>query len=203
MEVQQAEGGWHWQTRLETGFCPHHPSLAWLAPSMWFGIVWKQARFLAHISFWGWKEMRHLCGIFWLGDVGKQEGLAPSMSAFPAWFWRMSGTCAIYVPQRQLDVEEKLWVQTSAEDCKKLGHFWTYMARTTCLKMELRHLSPVFCLWQRWRNSIFRAMYFQSGVGDKQSFFRLLVSAFMLSFSCFFLCVMLWMKECCCYCYCL
>ena len=83
MEVQQAEGGWHWQTRLETGFCPHHPSLAWLAPSMWFGIVWKQARFLAHISFWGWKEMRHLCGIFWLGRL---EGCRE--------VW---GTCAIYV----------------------------------------------------------------------------------------------------------
>ena len=31
----------------------------------------------------------------------------------------MSGTCAIYVPERQLDIEEKTWVQTSAEDCKK------------------------------------------------------------------------------------
>jgi hypothetical protein len=30
----------------------------------------------------------------------------------------MFGTCAIYVPKRQLDVEEKLW-QTSAEDCTK------------------------------------------------------------------------------------
>ena len=31
----------------------------------------------------------------------------------------MNGICAIYVPERQLDVEEKKWVQTSAEDCKK------------------------------------------------------------------------------------
>jgi len=33
------------------------------------------------------KEMRHLCGIFWLGwfmDVGRYEGVAPSMWAFPA-----------------------------------------------------------------------------------------------------------------------
>ena len=77
--------------------------------------------FEGHISASG-KEMRHLCGIFWLGwfmDVGRDEGVAPSMWAFPAWFWRMSGSCAIYVPKRQLDVEEKIWVQTSAEDCKK------------------------------------------------------------------------------------
>ena len=161
MEVQQAEGGWHWQTRLETGFCPHHPSLAWLAPSMWFGIVWKQARFLAHISFWGWKEMRHLCGIFWLGRL---EGCRE--------VW---GTCAIYVgipslilanewDLRHLCPPKAAWCwgkivgANQRRRLQKLGHFWTYMARTTCLKMELRHLSPVFCLWQRWRNSIFRAM---------------------------------------------
>ena len=50
------------------------------------------------------------CGIFWLGwlmDVGRYEGVAPSMWAFPAWFWRMSRSCAIYVPRRQLDVEKK------------------------------------------------------------------------------------------------
>ena len=118
MRVQQAEGGWQWQTHLETGFCPHHPTLAWLAPSMWFGIVWKQARFGGHISASGW----HRCGIFWLGwfmDVGRYEGVAPSMWAFPAWFWRMSGSCAIYVPKRQLDIERKLLGEISAEDCKK------------------------------------------------------------------------------------
>ena len=27
-----------------------------------------------------------------LSDVGRYEGLAPSMWAFPAWFWQMSGT---------------------------------------------------------------------------------------------------------------
>ena len=45
------------------------------------------------------------CGIFWLGwlmDVGRYEGVAPSMWAFPAWFWRMSGSCAIYVPKNDL-----------------------------------------------------------------------------------------------------
>ena len=86
MAVQQAEGVWQWQTHLETGFCPHHQALAGLAPSMWFGTVWKQARFGGHISASG-KEMRHLCGIFWLGwfmDVGRDEGVAPSMWAFPA-----------------------------------------------------------------------------------------------------------------------
>ena len=45
------------------------------------------------------------CGIFWLGwlmDVGRYEGVAPSMWAFPAWFWRMSGSCAIYVPKKDI-----------------------------------------------------------------------------------------------------
>jgi len=52
----------------------------------WFGIVWKQARFWGRISASG-KKMRHRCGIFWLGwlmDVGRYEGVAPSMWAFAA-----------------------------------------------------------------------------------------------------------------------
>ena len=103
-QFSRLRGGWQWQTHLETGFCPHHQALAWLAPSMWFGIVWKQARFRGHISASG-KEMRHRCGIFWLGwlmDVGRYEGVAPSVWAFAAWFWRMSGSWAIYVPKNDL-----------------------------------------------------------------------------------------------------
>ena len=45
----------------------------------------KQARSLEHISASGCKEMCRLCGILWLGwlrDVGRYEGLAPSMWAF-------------------------------------------------------------------------------------------------------------------------
>ena len=45
------------------------------------------------------------CGIFWLGwlmDVGRYEGVAPSMCAFATWFWRMSGSCAIYVPENDI-----------------------------------------------------------------------------------------------------
>ena len=38
------------------------------------------------------------------------------------------------------------------------------MARTTCLNMEWRHLSPAFCPRHRWRNSIFRATYSQHKV---------------------------------------
>ena len=56
---------------------------------------------------------------FGLMDVGRYKGVAPSMWAFAAWFWRMSGSWAIYVPKRQLDVEKKIWGETSAEDCKK------------------------------------------------------------------------------------
>ena len=138
-----------WQTHLETGFCPHHQALAWLAPSMWFGIVWKQARFWGHISSSGWKEMRHLCGILWLGrlrDVGRYEGLAPSMWAFPAWFGRMSGTCAIYVPRKAAWCwgKKKMGGKPAQEIATNRSFLGTYMARTTCLKMELRHLSPVF-----------------------------------------------------------
>ena len=72
------------------------------------------------------KEMRHLCGIFWLGwfmDVGRYEGVAPSMWAFPAWFWRMSGSCAVYAPKRQLDVEEKLWVQNQRRRLQNINQF--------------------------------------------------------------------------------
>ena len=105
MAVQQAEGGWQC-------FCPHHQALAWLAPSMWFGIVWKQARFWGRISVSG-KKMRHRCGIFWLGwlmDVGRYEGVAPSMWAFAAWFWRMSGSCVIYVPKNDFFLQSSaLW----------------------------------------------------------------------------------------------
>ena len=31
----------------------------------------------------------------------------------------MSGSCAIYVPKRQLDVEKKILGETSTEDCRK------------------------------------------------------------------------------------
>ena len=32
---------------------------------------------------------------------------------------QLPGSCAIYVPKRQLDVEKKIWGETSAEDCNK------------------------------------------------------------------------------------
>ena len=63
--------------------------------------------FLGHIwrnCLLSW-ENSDRCGIFWLGwlmDVGRYEGVAPSMWAFPAWFWRMSGSCAIYVPKNDI-----------------------------------------------------------------------------------------------------
>ena len=60
------------------------------------------------LSWWFWLLSWHnsdRCGIFWLDwlmDVGRYEGVAPSMWAFPAWFWRMSGSCAIYVPKNDI-----------------------------------------------------------------------------------------------------
>ena len=44
-------------------------------------------------------------GYFWLGwlmAVGRYEGVAPSMWPFAAWFWRMNGSCAIYVAKNDL-----------------------------------------------------------------------------------------------------
>jgi len=39
--------------------------------------------------------------------------------------WHNSGSCAIYVPKKQLDVEKTNWEETSAEDCKKYAIFGT------------------------------------------------------------------------------
>ena len=94
----------------------------WVAPSM------SQKGQLWCLSWWfcllSWDNSDR-CGIFWLGwlmDVGRYEGVAPSMWAFPAWFWWMSGSCAIYVPKRQLDVEKKKWGETSAVPMAQLPH---------------------------------------------------------------------------------
>ena len=70
------------------------------------------------------RELRHRCGIFCLGwfmDVGRSEGVAPSMWAFPAGFWRMSGSCPIYVPKRQLDVEKKKWGKPAQKIAKNMS----------------------------------------------------------------------------------
>ena len=51
------------------------------------------------------------CGIFWLGwlmDVGRYEGVAPSMWAFPAWFWQTSWSCAIYAQKGSLMLRKKM-----------------------------------------------------------------------------------------------
>ena len=126
-----------------------------------------------------------------VGNVGTYEGLAPSMWAFPAWFWQMSETCMDLrypcPPKAAWCWGKKNGRKPAQKIAKNRSFLGTYMARTTCLKMELLHLSPLFSSWHRWRTSIFRAMYFQSRVGDKQSFFRFLVSAFMFSFFMFFL----------------
>ena len=36
----------------------------------------------------------------------------------------------------------------------------TYMVQLTCFEWKLSHLSPAFCIWHRWRNTRFRAIYF-------------------------------------------
>ena len=126
MEVQQAEGAWRWQPHLQTELCPHHQVLSWLAPSMRVPYMEvQQAEGLALANAFGNRLLFSssspclTCAIYvvWNSlETGpifgaylflRMKGDAPSMSAFPAWSWRMSGTCAIYVPQRQFDVEEK------------------------------------------------------------------------------------------------
>ena len=115
----------------------------------------------------GMRDLRHLCGHS-QPDFGEWVGLAPSMS-----------------PKGSLMLRKKNGCKPAQKIAKNRSFLGTYMARTTCLKMELLHLSPLFSSWHRWRNSIFRAMYFQSGVGDKQSFLRLLEVHSCLVFSCF------------------
>ena len=84
----------------------------------------------------------------------------PSMWAFPAWFWRMSGSCAIYVPKRQLDVEKKKWGETSAEDCKKYVIFWDIRWLNWPVLKGVEPSIPIF-FGHRWRNSRFWAIYFE------------------------------------------
>ena len=108
-------------------------------------------------------DLHHLCG-HCQPDFGEWAVVAPSMWAFPAWFWRMSASCAIYVPERELDVDTKLWGQASSEDCKKQVTFRDMDGSTYPFEVELSHLSPAFCLWHRWRNSRIWAIYSQPRV---------------------------------------
>ena len=43
---------------------------------------------------------------------------------------------------------------------KNMSFLGTYMAQLTCFEWKLSHLSPAFCIWHRWRNSRFWAIYF-------------------------------------------
>ena len=43
---------------------------------------------------------------------------------------------------------------------KNVSFLGTYMAQLTCFEWKLSHLSPAFCIWHRWRNSRFWAIYF-------------------------------------------
>ena len=71
-----------------------------VAPSMWHMLV--------RLVYYGWREIWESCAIY----VG-----IPSLILANGWELR------IYVPKRQLDVEKKIWGETSAEDCKKLVIF--------------------------------------------------------------------------------
>ena len=79
MAVQQAEGGWQWHTQACVLIIKPLPDLLHLCGLEVFG---NRPDLGGDISASG----RHRCGIFWLGwfmDVGRYEGVAPSMWAFP------------------------------------------------------------------------------------------------------------------------
>ena len=86
-------------------------------------------------------------------DAGKYEGVAPSMWAFPPWFWRMSGSCATYVSKKSWMLRKNYWGKPAQKIAKNRSSLGTYMAQLTCFEWELSHLSPAFCIWHRWLNS--------------------------------------------------
>ena len=106
------------------------------------------------------RELRHLCGICWLGwfmDVGRYEGVAPSMWAFPAWFWRMGGSAPSMSQKGSLMLRKKYGGKPAQKIAKNESFLGTYMAQLTCFEWQLSHLSPAFCIWHRRRNSRFWA----------------------------------------------
>jgi hypothetical protein len=58
----------------------------------------------------------------------------------------MGGSCAIYVPKRQLDVEKKYCGKPVQKIAKNESFLGTYMAQLTCFEWQLSHLSPAFCI---------------------------------------------------------
>ena len=91
------------------------------------------------------------CGIFWLGwlmDVGRYEGVAPSMWAFAAWFWRTSWSCAIYVPKNDIFLQSSALVSPhvfSQHQAAFLGHRWRNSHSFAKIRLGMSH---------RWRNSL-------------------------------------------------
>ena len=153
------------------GWCPKPqattpPSGCWTKPPMWFGIVWKQARFWELFFSASGKEMRHLCGIFWLDwfmdgcreasqtDFGEWVGAAPSMSQ-----------------KGSLMLRKKYGCKPAQKIAKNKSVLGTYMAQLTCFEWELRHVSPALCLWHRWRNSRNWATYFWGEQIEKENAF--------------------------------
>ena len=83
------------------------------------------------------KELRHLCG--------------HSQPDFGEWSMSQKGSLMLRKKYR-------------GKPAQKIAKYWwflgTYMAQLTCFEWELSHLSPAFCIWHRWRNSRFWAIYF-------------------------------------------
>ena len=134
MELQQAErlrmakGGWHWQMHLQTE-CAHDWTLPSVAPSMWHLLV---------------RSVEGCWGAWW--TCAMYVGI-PSLSL--ANEWDLRHLCS----QSQIDVEKKSAGDPAQRIPKNSSISGTWVAQVLVCKLELSHLSPVFTLPHRWRNS--------------------------------------------------
>ena len=85
------------------------------------------------------RELRHLCGHS-QPDFGEWVGVAPSMSQ-----------------KGSLMLRKNMGGKPAQKIAKNESFLGTYMAQLTCFEWQLSHLSPVFCIWHRRRNSRFWA----------------------------------------------
>ena len=79
--------------------------------------------------------------------------------AFPARFWQMSGSLRLCL-KGGLMFRKNYGEKPAQKIAKNRSFLGTYMAQLRCFEWELSHLSPAFCIWHRWRNSRFWAIYF-------------------------------------------
>ena len=91
------------------------------------------------------------------------DGATPTHSPKSGWEcphrWRKSGTCAIYGPKSQLDVEKKMG-RNQRRRWQKIFHFLRHRWLNWPVLKGVQPSIPHFFLGHRWLNSRFRAIYF-------------------------------------------